>query len=276
MTRHVDLTGKVVAITGGAGGIGRETARLLAAAGAQVAIGDRDGDAARRTAAELNGVLLGFDLDVTDADSFASFFAAVTAEWGAIDVLINNAGVMWAGSFDAEPHTATERQIAVNLLGVILGIKLMAPVMVARGSGHIITVASAASVLTTPGEASYSATKHGVFGYIKAVRAELHRSPVTFSVIMPTVVETAMSVGTSTGAAKILQPADVAAAILRTIARPRFEVMLPGYVGPLLAAVNLLPGWLRDPISRRLVPDQVRAVDRIARTGYDAQFGERK
>src|SRR5690606_33340695 len=66
MSRQVDLNGKVVAVTGGANGIGRETARLLASAGARVAIGDRDGEGARSTAKELDGILLGLDLDVTD------------------------------------------------------------------------------------------------------------------------------------------------------------------------------------------------------------------
>src|SRR5690606_30016883 len=104
MTRKVDLSGKVVAVTGGAQGIGREIARLLASAGAKVAIGDLGGESAKKTANELEGTLhegtllhrtlLGFDLDVTDNDSFAAFLAAVEAEWGAIDVLVNNAGVM--------------------------------------------------------------------------------------------------------------------------------------------------------------------------------------
>lgn len=275
MTRHVNLAGKIVAVTGGANGIGRETARRLAAAGARVAIGDRDGEAARNAADEIDGTLSGIDLDVTDATSFANFLAAVEAEWGAIDVLVNNAGVMWAGPFDAEPHSATERQLAVNLLGVILGVKLAVPAMVARGSGHIITIASAASMLPTPGEATYSASKHGVYGYLKAVRAELHRSPVRFSIIMPTVVETALSAGTATGAAKLLQPSAVAEAVLQAIPRPRFLVTIPGYVGPLQAAIEVLPGWLRDRIFRSMVPDQVRHVDRVARSGYDAQFGSR-
>ena len=276
MTRQANLTGKVVAVTGGGNGIGREIARLLAAAGARVAIGDRDGAAARRTAEELDGILLGLDLDVTDNASFAGFLAAVEDAWGAIDVLVNNAGVMWVGAFDAEPDAAAERQVAVNLLGVIRGVKLAAPAMVARGSGHIITIASAASVLTTPGEASYAASKHGALGYLKAVRAELHRSPIHLSVIMPAVVDTALAVGTATGAAKMLQPADVARAVLRTIARPRFEVTLPGYIGPLLRAINVLPGWVRDPLFRSLVPDQVRQADRVARAGYEAQFGGQK
>ena len=281
MNRKAHLSGKVVAVTGGAQGIGREIACLLASSGAKVAIGDLGGESAKKTASELegtlpHGTLLGFDLDVTDNDSFAAFLAAVEAEWGAIDVLVNNAGVMWVGPFDEEPDAAAERQIRVNLLGVIRGVKLAAPAMVARGAGHIITIASAASVLTTPGEASYAASKHGVFGYLKAVRAELHGTHVHISVIMPGVVDTALAAGTGTGAAKLLQPADVAAAVLRTIAKPRFEVTLPGFIGPLLRTINVLPESLRDVLSRRLVPDQVKQVDRGARAGYESQFGNRE
>lgn len=276
MTRKVDLSGKVVAVTGGAQGIGREVARLLASNGAKVAIGDLGGESAKKTASELEGTLLGLDLDVTDNDSFAAFLSAVEAEWGTIDVLVNNAGVMWVGPFDEEPDAAAERQIRVNLLGVIRGVKLAAPAMVARGAGHIITIASAASVLTTPGEASYAASKHGVFGYLKAVRAELHGTPIHISVIMPGVVDTDLAAGTGTGAAKLLQPVDVAAAVLRTIAKPRFEVTLPGFIGPLLRAINVLPEKMRDAVFRRLVPDQVKHVDRGARAGYESQFGNRE
>ena len=272
MSRQADLTGKVVAITGGANGIGLEIARLLASSGARVAIGDLDGGAARGSAHNIEGILLGVELDVTGTESFTNFLTTVEAAWGPIDVLVNNAGVMWVGPFDAEPDAATERQIAVNLLGVIRGVKLAAPAMVARASGHIITIASAASLLTTPGEASYSASKHGVLGYLKAVREELHGSPVKLSVIMPAVVDTKLAAGTGTGAAGMLQPGDIAAAVLQTIARPRFEVVIPGYIGLLTRVVNLLPGRLREMVFRRVVPNQVRQVNRGARANYESQF----
>lgn len=268
------LSGKVAVVTGGGNGIGREIARLLAAQGAKVAIGDRDGEAARNSAQALAGTLLGVDLDVTSARSYAAFLDTVEAKFGAIDILVNNAGVMWVGSFDEESEAAAEQQIAVNLLGVIRGVKLVAPGMVARGSGHIITVASASSILTTPGEASYSASKHGVLGYLKAVREELHRSSVQISVILPTVVDTALAAGTGTGASKLLAPETIAAAVLRTIERPRFEVSIPGYLGPVVRAVNILPAALRDGLMRRLVPNQVRQVDRGARADYESQFGD--
>lgn len=263
---------RVVAITGGANGIGRETAALLAAAGARVAIGDYDGEAARRTAQEIGASAVGFDLDVTDYDSFAAFLASVESECGPIDILVNSAGVMWVGGFADEPESAARRQLDVNLLGVIHSVKLLAPRMQARGAGHILTIASAASILPTPGEATYAASKHGVLGYLKAVRTELRGSGIHLSVIMPTVVDTALAAGTSTGSAAMLQPGDVAQAVARTIARPRFEVTVPGYVGIAYRFVSLLPQRLRDVVLARMVPDQVASVDRGARSGYEGQF----
>ena len=270
----VSLHGKVAAVTGGANGIGREVARQLALAGARVAIGDLDGQAARLTAEALDGELLGVELNVTSSVSFAMFLATVEDELGPLDILVNNAGVMWVGPFDAEPETAAERQIAVNLLGVIRGVKLAAPGMLARGSGHIITIASASSILTTPGEASYSASKHGVLGYLQAVREELRRTPVHVSVIMPAVVDTELAAGTGTGAAKLLQPRDIAAAVLAIIARPRFQLTIPRSIGPLMRFINVLPGPVRELLVRRLVPNQVRQVDHTARAKYEAQFDE--
>lgn len=274
MSTTVNLAGKIAVVTGGANGIGHEIARSLAAAGAKVAIGDLNGDAARTAAQQLNGNVLGVALDVTDAKSYADFLTAVKAKWGAVDILVNNAGIMWVGSFDNESDQTAEQQIAVNLLGVIRGVKLVAPAMVARGSGHIITVASAASVLTTPGEATYSASKHGVLGYLKAVRTELRRTPVKFSAIMPAVVDTRMATGTGTGAAKLLQPSDIANAVMGVIERPRFEVTVPGYINPLLRFVSILPRPLHDALMRRLVPDQVKVTDHGLRAKYESQFKE--
>ncbi|MFD4433242.1 SDR family NAD(P)-dependent oxidoreductase, partial [Nocardia sp. NPDC058497] len=91
------LVGRIVAVTGGAQGIGREIARQLAEAGAQVAIGDRDIQAAETTARELPGQVRAFALDVTDTGSFRRFLTEVTDTWGPLDVLVNNAGVMWVG-----------------------------------------------------------------------------------------------------------------------------------------------------------------------------------
>lgn len=253
------LSGSIVAITGGARGIGAAIAAHAAESGAIVAIGDRDEQAAAETAAALGGRARGYSLDVTHEELFARFLSSVAEDLGPLDELVNNAGVMWVGPFDAEPASAAEAMVAVNLLGVIRGVRLAAPAMRARGSGHIVTVASAASKLVPPGDAAYAATKHGVLGYLTAVREELRGSGVTISAILPGVVDTELAVGTATGAAKKLAPADVADAVMAVIEKPRFTVTLPGYVGPLVAAAGLLPQRMRDALLRRTVPDQVAA-----------------
>lgn len=266
------VVGSVVAVTGGARGIGEQIARRLADAGARVAVGDLDAEAARRTAEELGHGVVGLELDVTSTQSFSLFLTRVEEELGPLDVLVNNAGIMWVGPFEEEPDATVARQVAVNLLGVMRGVRLAAPAMKARGTGHIVTIASAASVLTTPGEATYAATKHGVHGYLKAVREELHGSGVRLTVVMPAVVETDLAAGTATGAARLLHPDDVARAVVDALRRPRFEVSVPGYVGPLSRAVGLLPQAMRDAATRRLVPNQLRQSDPSSRADYQSRL----
>lgn len=266
------IAGQVIAVTGGAQGIGREIARQLAEAGARVALGDRDVEAAETAAEEIPGEVHAYPLDVTDTASFRGFLDTVAREVGPIDALVNNAGVMWVGPFDEEPESATEAMLAVNLHGVIRGVRLAAPVMRRRGGGHIVTVTSLSARLSPPGESSYAATKHGVLGYLTGVREELRGSGVIISMINPGVVDTDLAIGTATGAAPMLRPSDVAAAVVQVIGRPRFEVILPAYVSPLLKLGGLLPQPIRDLLMRRMVPDQVAAVrDSSVRERYEAR-----
>lgn len=264
------LVGRVVAVTGGARGIGRAVAAHLAAGGAHVAIGDRDTEQARAGAAQLPGKVEAFDCDVTDTSSFSAFLEAVRERLGPIDVLVNNAGLMWVGPFEQEPEEAARRQIEVNLHGTIRGVKLAAPAMRARGSGHIVTIASAAARLSPAGESTYAATKHGVLGYMSGVRSELRGSGVELSVVMPGVVETELAAGTATGAARLLTPEEVARAVAALVCRPRFEVSLPAYVGPLARWAQVLPQRLRDVLLRLAVPDQLAALpDKRVRHSYE-------
>ncbi|GAB20705.1 putative oxidoreductase [Gordonia effusa NBRC 100432] len=259
----------MVAVTGGARGIGQAIATELADRGARVAIGDVGVEASTSPLAAVDAVRQ-YPLDVTDEQSFEAFLASVTADLGPIDILINNAGVMWVGPFDAEPAKAAEKVIAVNLLGVIRGVRLAAPAMRARGRGQIITIASAASRLAPPGESTYAASKHGVLGYLTGVREELRGSGVTLSVVMPTVVETELAVGTSAGSVRRLAPSDIADAVIDTIGRRRFQVWVPSSVGPLVAVTGILPQRLRDEVLRRTVPNQVAAVkDSDSRAEYE-------
>lgn len=269
MSRTTTLVGQVVAITGGARGIGREIAAEFKAAGAKVAIGDIHLDAAEETGAELG--VNAYRLDVTDPECLNAFLAEVSHELGPIDIFVSNAGLMWVGPFAQEPDSAARAQIEVNLVGVINGIKAVAPAMVDRGRGHLIAVASAGSILPTPGEATYAATKHGVLGYLRAIRAELSGSGVQVSSIMPGVADTALAAGTSSGAAKRLTPAEVARSVVKVAARPRFEVTVPGFIGPAVKVVNLLPISIRDRLFGAMVPNQLQAR-KSQRQNYEASF----
>ena len=265
------LRGKTIFITGAARGIGRQIAGRCAAAGARVAVGDVDASAARTAAAQLPGAL-GFAVDVSRTESFRQFMQQAEAALGPPDVLINNAGILWVGSFDEEPESAIIRQFDVNVGGVMRGVRLAAERMRQRGSGHIITIASAASKLAPPGEASYTAGKHAVYGYLKTVNSELRGSGVAISIVMPTVVETELAAGTTSGAVPPLTPAEVAAPVVDLIRRPRFETTVPRWVGPVADVVGLLPEGPRLRLLRAMVPNQVAQADRTLRQDYEERM----
>ena len=182
MARAASLHGKVIVVTGGARGIGLATAKTLHRLGAKVAVGDVDEVAVKQAGTDLD---LGFyaRLDVTDRQSFTTFLDDVERELGLIDVLVNNAGIAPAGRFLDESDEVTQRTIAINLFGVILGTKLAAVRMVRRRKGHIINIASLAALGAAPGIATYCATKHAVLGYTDTARLELRGTGVTLSAV---------------------------------------------------------------------------------------------
>jgi short-subunit dehydrogenase len=246
------IAGQVVAVTGGARGIGLATAEALAARGAHVITGDLP------------------SLDVTSRESFAAWLE----EAGRIDVLVNNAGVMHVGPFLEESDEWTRRQVDVNLHGVILGMKLALPAMVARGSGHVINIASAAARIGVPREAVYAATKHAVLGVSQSVRLELRGSGVDLSVVMPGLVRTELAAGTLRGGL-VLPPEAVARAIVRTIERPRFDVHVPRAYGLIAGAGQLLPRGTREGLLRLAGAERATARTTAAeRAAYESRYAE--
>jgi NADP-dependent 3-hydroxy acid dehydrogenase YdfG len=258
-----------VAITGAGRGIGAAIARDLARSGARLALGDLDVERVTLLSQELGPEAFGHALDVVDEESFRAFLEAARTHFGPVDILINNAGVMWVGPFAEEPDAVARRQFDVNVLGVMHGIKLAAPPMRSRGHGHLITIASAASKLTPRGEAAYAATKHAVYGYCCAVDAELHGTGVAVSIVMPTVVETELAAGTSHGLIRRLTPEDVAAAVHGVILSRRRDVWIPGSIGLLARLLALLPAGAGSSLGRLVVPNQLRKTDRARRRAYE-------
>ena len=265
------IHGKVIAITGGARGIGKCTAEALSRKGARVAIGDLDLDLATETAESLVSEAIALELDVTKRESFADFLAQVEERLGPLDVIINNAGIMPLGQFVDEDDATAHRMMDINVHGVLYGMKLAMPGMIRRNSGHIVNIASQAGKGGFPGGATYCATKHAVVGVSEAVRAELTDTEIEVSCVMPAVVNTELAAGLKEArGVKNQEPEDVADAIVKALEYPKFDVYVPAYAGGIAKFMQLLPRGGREAVARALGADKVLAdADSAQRAAYE-------
>ena len=194
-------------------------------------------------------------------------------ELGPIDVLINNAAIAPAGQFVDEPDDVTQRTIAINLFGVILGTKLAAARMVKRRSGHIINIASLAALGAAPGIATYTATKHAVLGFTDTARLELRGTGVTLSAVLPTLTNTSMIDGVaSMSGLRNAEPEDIAAAIVGLIAKPKPRLAVTRAAGLLIeVSQRLLPLRVREAVTHLLHADTIfaDAADTKERRDYE-------
>ncbi len=264
------LNGRVVAITGGARGIGKATATALVRGGCRVAIGDLDLALAEATAAGLGGGTIALPLDVTDRGSFESFLAETERQLGPVDAVINNAGIMPVTPFVEETEDSIRRQVEINLHGVITGTQLAVERLRPRGNGWIVNIASQAGKAGIPGIATYSATKHGVVGLSEAVRAELRGSGVEVVCVMPTVVNTELTSGVGQKWIKPVEPEDVADAIVEAMETGRFDAFVPRANGGLYRFMQLLPRGVREALGRAMGVDKLMfEVDHGVRRAYE-------
>ncbi|MEO6025842.1 MAG: SDR family oxidoreductase [Candidatus Binatia bacterium] len=192
---------KVAVITGGASGIGRSIARALHAAGARVVIADSNADLAATVVTELGDRARAERVDVTDSVGVQRLIDGTVSREGRLDLLFNNAGI--AVFADARDTSLDDwnRQIDVNLRGVVHGVVAGYPVMRRQGYGHIVNTASAAGLIPSPATVAYAATKHAVVGLSLTLRAEARLYGVRVSVICPGLIQTPI-----VQAAKIVGP----------------------------------------------------------------------
>lgn len=256
----ISPAGKVVAITGGARGIGRATAEAFLDQGAKVAIGDVDVELAEKTAAELGAKpgaqIVGLPLNVTDRASFASFLDEAEQQLGSLDVVVNNAGIMPTGLLADEADSMTDRIIDINLRGVITGSKLAAARFTPRGNGSIVNIASLAGVTGYPGLATYCGTKHAVLGFTESLYGELYDTGVTVSAVLPGVVRTELSAGAKVPkwaeSITTVDPEDVARAVVTAVTTGRPRVVVPKSAAGMLKSMSLMSTRAKYAVARAL------------------------
>lgn len=231
------LAGAVCLVTGASSGIGRATAEALAARGARVLALGRD-------SARLEGV--GERAIVCDLGEPGAAERAA-AEAGAVDVLVNNAGVGWAGPLVATPDV--ERLLAVDLVAPVLLARALVPGMVERGRGRVVSVASIAGYVGPRHEAVYAAAKGGLVAFGEALRYELAGSGVGVTTVVPGVVATPFFErrGRPYDRAwpRPIRAERVAEALVDAIENDRDEVFVPGWLGPVARLRGAAPGLFR-------------------------------
>ncbi len=188
--------GRVIVITGAAGGIGRATAERFASEGANVVAVDLPGSGLDETIAlvEAAGASgLAVPADVTRSADVERYVSAAKGRFGGIDYFFNNAGIEgWIGPTTQYPEEMFDKVIAVNLKGVFLGIKYVVPVMLERGGGVIINTASIAGLSGTPSIFAYGASKHAVVGMTRSAALEFGGQGIRTNAICPSPIETRM------------------------------------------------------------------------------------
>lgn len=189
-----NINDKVVLITGASSGIGEAAARLIAAKGAHVVLGARRIDRLQQLVSEIlaeGGSASARALDVTDLDSMHAFVEFAKAQYGKVDVIINNAGVMPLSPLSSLKVEEWNRMLDVNVRGVLHGIAAVLPGMEAQGHGQVINISSIGGLSVSPTAAVYCATKYAVRAISDGLRQETDKIRVT--VVCPGVVESELA-----------------------------------------------------------------------------------
>jgi NAD(P)-dependent dehydrogenase (short-subunit alcohol dehydrogenase family) len=234
------LRGTVALVTGGSSGIGAATARALAAAGVRPLIAGRDLGRLEAVARETGGLALAADLGADGGPAELARAALHAAGPGGIDLLVNNAGIGWAGPIEQLTQQQAADLIAVDLTAPILLTTLLVPGMIARGRGHIAFVSSIAGATGVRGEAVYSAAKAGLGCFAESLAHELADRGVGVSVIVPGVIDTPFferrGLPYDRRRPAPLPAKKVASVLVSAVERDRHMVFVPHWLG--------VPAWL--------------------------------
>jgi NAD(P)-dependent dehydrogenase (short-subunit alcohol dehydrogenase family) len=290
-----NLNGKVAVITGAGSGIGRALAYDLARRGARLAISDVDATGLAETAKQVRVIGAAVHetrVDVTDRAAVLRYADDVVAEYGVVNVVINNAGIAFTGDVEKMSFEQIERVMDVDFWGVVNGTKAFLPHLIASGDGHLVNISSLFGLMAIPGQSAYNAAKFAVRGFTEALRQEMAVSghPVQVTCVHPGGIKTAIArnAGAVDGEdaatlaayfdAKLAKtsPESAAKAILRAVIgnRPRAVVGLDAKVLDVLVRITG-PGYQRlvTLFARRAMPHDTgrSAATAPAATGVNGQ-----
>lgn len=252
-----DLHGKRALITGAARGIGRAISSALAREGATCLVSDMDEAAAIETAAEIasgGGTAHGYGLDVTDRESIIALRDRIHAERGPIDVLVNNAGVVFGGAFLDVPIEKHVTTYEVNTIGLMAMTHAVLPDLIAQPEGHIVHIASASGFVGLPYGSTYASSKWSVIGFSESLRlelAELGHRHVGMTAVCPSYVNTGLFEGAKPPlGTRFLTPERLAEHVVQAIRRNKPFVVIPPlvHIAPMLR--GLVPLSVLDAIGR--------------------------
>lgn len=246
---------KRVLITGAAQGLGLAMARRFAAEGAEVVLTDLNAEAlqAAREELEASGARCrAYPLDVTDDEAIIQVREALRREAGAIDVLVNNAGVVFGGPFPEIPMSQHRLTYRVNVEGLVAMTHAFWNDLLAAPRGHVVFIASASGFVGLPGGTTYASSKWAVIGFAESIRAELKRvgAKAGVTTVCPTFINTGMFEGAAPPkTTDMLDPEEIAAKVVEAVVKRRIWVLEPWIVKLTPVLKHCLPTPVADYLS---------------------------
>lgn len=263
----MEFSGRAVIITGGGSGIGAALARAVAKRGARVCVADLDEDRAAAVASDVGGIAMG--CDVTVEAQIARTIAATEDQLGSVDIFVSNAGIVAGqeGHAASAPDAVWTRNWQVHVMAHVWAARALLPGMIRRGSGHLVSVASAAGLLNQIGDAAYSATKHAAVSFAESLAISHGHQGIGVSVVCPQYVATPLiGLSDADATASLLTAGEVADIIAKGVEADQFLILShPTVSGYAQKRAQDPEGWIRGMQKLRKTADDtfggIRAQD---------------